>query len=94
MRSIIPAKFCNSADLSSFGIHAIVAPEQEFDLMDPDLSDVGVDMAELEAVNRSLAPHAEEVDNLAPRRSYRIEDYFGRIPPTPPARVLRRRLAA
>ena len=93
MRSIIPARFCNAGDLASFGIHPMVEPE--FDLADPDFGDT-VDLAELDAVNKSLAVHGAEVEDLAPRRSsYRISDYLPVTPkPTRPARVQRRRLAA
>ena len=92
MRSIIPARFCNAGDLASFGIHPMVEPE--FDLADPDLGDT-VDLAGLDAVNKSLALHGAEVEDFAPRRSYRMNDYLPVAPkPTRPARAQRRRLAA
>lgn len=96
MRSIISAKFCNRSDLASFGIRPMESQAYAFDHTDPDLSDIGVDMTELEAVNRSLSAHDAEVEaaDFEPRRSYKISDYLGQTPPTSPARAMRRRLAA
>lgn len=96
MRSIISARSVNPSDLRAYGIHAMT-PTGDFH--DPDLSDL-VDADELAAVNRSLAPHAAEieVEDFVPRRSYKIADYLPVAPkPTPPAKagsVRRRRLAA
>ncbi len=96
MRSIIPARYCNAGDLASFGIHPIDTAFDPCDSMigEPDLSDT-VDVNELEAINRSLSAHAEEVDEVLPRRSYVLADYLpSPTKPAPPALALSRRLAA